>query len=38
MTPKDFLEYHKAGADLVQSATGTMWNPYLAYEISTKIK
>ncbi len=38
MTPKDFLEYHKAGADLVQSATGAMWNPYLAYEISTKIK
>ena len=38
MTPNDFLEYRKAGADLVQSATGAMWNPYLAYEISTKIK
>lgn len=38
MTPKDFFEYRKAGADLVQSATGAMWNPYLAYEISTKIK
>ncbi|MDO8660108.1 MAG: hypothetical protein Q7K54_05965 [Candidatus Parcubacteria bacterium] len=38
MTPKDFLEYRKSGADLVQSATGAMWNPYLAYEISTKIK
>ena len=38
MTPKDFFDYRKAGADLVQSATGAMWNPYLAYEISTKIK
>lgn len=38
MTPEDFLEYRKAGADLVQSATGAMWNPLLAYEISTKIK
>ncbi len=33
MTPKDFHDYRKAGADLVQSATGAMWNPYLAYEI-----
>lgn len=38
MTPNDFFEYRKAGADLVQSATGAMWNPYLAHEISTKIK
>ncbi len=38
MTPKDYFEYRKAGADLVQSATGAMWNPYLAYEISRKIK
>ena len=38
MTVDDYLEYRKAGADLVQSATGAMWNPYLAYEISTKIK
>ncbi len=38
MTPKDYFEYKKAGADLVQSATGAMWNPYLAYEISAKIK
>lgn len=36
MTPKDFLEYRKAGADLVQSATGAMWNPLLAYEIWEK--
>lgn len=33
MTPKDYFEYRRAGADLVQSATGAMWNPYLAYEI-----
>lgn len=33
MTPKDYFEYRKAGADLVQSATGAMWNPYLAREI-----
>ena len=38
MTPDDYLDYRKAGADLVQSATGAMWNPLLAYEISTKIK
>lgn len=36
MTPKDFFEYRRAGADLVQSATGAMWNPYLAYEIWKK--
>lgn len=33
MTPRDYFEYKSAGADLVQSATGAMWNPYLAYEI-----
>lgn len=33
MTPEDYREFRKAGADLVQSATGAMWNPYLAYEI-----
>lgn len=36
MTPKDYLDYKKAGADLVQSATGAMWNPHLAYEIWEK--
>lgn len=36
MTPKDYFEYRKAGADLVQSATGAMWNPYLAHEIYKK--
>lgn len=33
MTPDDYFDYRKAGADCVQSATGAMWNPYLAYEI-----
>jgi dihydroorotate dehydrogenase (NAD+) catalytic subunit len=37
MTPQDYLEYKEAGADLVQSATGAMWNPHLAYEISREI-
>jgi len=36
ITPKDYLEYRKAGADLVQSATGSMWNPYLAHEVWEK--
>lgn len=36
MTPYDYFEYRKVGADLVQSATGAMWNPYLAYEIWKK--
>jgi dihydroorotate dehydrogenase (NAD+) catalytic subunit len=30
--PKDFKEYRDAGADVVMSATGAMWNPYLAKE------
>lgn len=33
MTPEDYFQYRKAGADLVQSATAAMWNPYFAYEI-----
>lgn len=33
MTADDYLEYRNAGADVVQSATGAMWNPYLAQEI-----
>lgn len=36
MRPDDYFEYRKAGADLVQSATGAMWNPYLAWEIWAK--
>ena len=31
--PEDFKEYRDAGADVVMSATGAMWNPYLAQEI-----
>ena len=31
--PADFKEYREAGADVVMSATGAMWNPYLAKEI-----
>lgn len=30
---EDYFEYKKAGADSVFSATGAMWNPYLAQEI-----
>ena len=33
MTVDDYFEYRKVGADIVQSATGAMWNPMLAYEI-----
>lgn len=33
LTPKDYKEYRDAGADSVMSATGAMWNPYLAKEI-----
>lgn len=33
MSPQDFSEYRRAGADVVQSATGAMWNPHLAQEI-----
>lgn len=33
LTPEDYKEYRDAGADSVMSATGAMWNPYLAKEI-----
>lgn len=33
MEPKDFKEYREAGADVVMSATGAMWDPYLAKDI-----
>ncbi|MDO8619571.1 MAG: hypothetical protein Q7R49_06605 [Candidatus Daviesbacteria bacterium] len=36
MSPKDYFDYRTAGADVVQSATGSMWNPYLAQEIKEK--
>lgn len=38
MTANDYFEYRNKGADLVQSATGAMWNPYLAYEIKKRSK
>jgi dihydroorotate dehydrogenase (NAD+) catalytic subunit len=37
MSADDFLEYREAGADIVMSATGAMWNPYLAREIKEKL-
>lgn len=37
MTPEDFFEYRNAGADIVMSATGAMWSPYLAKEIKERL-
>ncbi|KKR61865.1 hypothetical protein A2643_00210 [Candidatus Nomurabacteria bacterium RIFCSPHIGHO2_01_FULL_39_220] len=37
-TPEDFKEYRKSGADIVMSATGAMWNPYLGIEIAQRLK
>src|SRR3989344_8519314 len=37
-TPEDFIEYTNAGADIVMSATGAMWNPYLAKEIKERLR
>ncbi|MDO8269716.1 MAG: diguanylate cyclase, partial [Candidatus Levybacteria bacterium] len=36
-TANDYLEYKKAGADCVMSATGAMWNPSLAQQIKKLI-
>lgn len=36
-TLEDFIEYRNAGADIVMSATGAMWNPYLAQEIKKSL-
>lgn len=36
-TPEDYKEYINAGADAVMSATGAMWNPYLAQEIKKSV-
>jgi len=35
--PNDYFTYIKSGADSVMSATGAMWNPYLAQEIKKLI-
>ncbi len=32
----DYKQYRDAGADVVMSATGAMWNPYLAKEIKER--
>ncbi len=37
-TPADYQEYKEAGADAVMSATGAMWNPYLAQEIKSSLR
>lgn len=37
MNAKDFANYREAGADVVQSATGSMWNPGLASEIKASL-
>ncbi len=37
MTPADYHEYRAAGADLVQSATGAMWNVQLASQIKRSL-
>ena len=37
-TADDFFEYREAGADAVMSATGAMWNPYLAKEIKERLE
>jgi dihydroorotate dehydrogenase (NAD+) catalytic subunit len=38
MSPVDFAAYREAGADLVQAATGAMWNPGLAAEIKASLQ
>lgn len=34
--PEDYFEFKDTGADCVMSATGAMWNPYLAEQIKQK--
>lgn len=34
-SPEDYQEYRDAGADVVMSATGAMWNPKIAQEIKS---
>src|SRR3989344_1430385 len=36
-TVDNFFEYRNAGADIVMSATGAMWNQYLAKEIQERL-
>jgi dihydroorotate dehydrogenase len=37
MQASDYKKYIKVGADAVMSATGSMWNPYLAQEIKKSL-
>lgn len=36
-SPEDYKEFRDAGADVVMSATGAMWNPKLAQEIKRSL-
>ena len=38
MNTEDFFEYRNVGADIVMSATGAMWNPYLGRDVALEIK
>ncbi len=38
MTPDDYSDYIAAGADSIMSATGAMWDPFLAQEIKMGVK
>jgi dihydroorotate dehydrogenase (NAD+) catalytic subunit len=38
MDAQDFAAYREAGADVVQSVTGAMWNPNLAAEIKATLQ
>lgn len=35
--PQDFFDYQEAGADVVMSATGAMWDPQLAIKIKRQL-
>ncbi len=37
MTTEDYREYKEVGADAVMSATGAIWNPFLAQEIKNAL-
>lgn len=36
-SPEDYKEFKEAGADVVMSATGAMWNPKLAQDIKSSL-
>ncbi len=37
LSPEDFHDYINAGADVVMSVTGAMWDPYLAQKIKASL-